>query len=69
MSDYSNALITANTLDCRIHNDALQISSDYADLVELSVRQAFGATEVTAGKSTSGSGLNSSDILVFLKGG
>jgi hypothetical protein len=67
MNDYSNALSTANALDSKIQSDASQISSDYADLVALSVRQAFGATEVTAGKSSVG-GLNSSDILVFLKG-
>jgi hypothetical protein len=66
MSDYSTALSTANSLDGKIQSDASKISSDYADLVALSVRQAFGATEVTAGKGSSG--LNASDILVFLKG-
>jgi hypothetical protein len=66
MSDYPTALSTANSLDSRIQADASKISSDYADLVALSVRQAFGATEVTAGKGSGG--LNADDILVFMKG-
>lgn len=49
-----------------MQTDASKISSDYAGLVALSVRQAFGATEVTAGKGSSG--LNATDILVFMKG-
>ena len=66
MSDYSTALSTANALDSKVQTDASKISSDYASLVALSIRQAFGATEVTAGKASSG--LNATDILVFLKG-
>jgi hypothetical protein len=66
MTDYSTALSTANALDSKVQTDASKISSDYAGLVAISIRQAFGATEVTAGK-TSG-GFNASDILVFMKG-
>ncbi len=67
MNDYSNALSTARVFDAKLQNDALAISSDYADVVALSVRQAFGAMEITVSKDGDNS-WNTSDVLVFLKG-
>lgn len=66
MKDFTTALSTANTLDAKVQADSSAISADYASIVALSVRQAFGATEVTIGKGSTGS-FNTSDVLVFLK--
>jgi len=67
MNDFTTALSTANTLDAKVQADSTAISTDYASIVALSVRQAFGATEVTIGKGSTGT-FNTSDVLVFLKG-
>ena len=48
-------------------SDAGAISSDYASIVALSVRQALGATELTVSKNADGS-FNTNDILMFMKG-
>ena len=48
-------------------SDASKISTDYADWVALSVRQAFGAIEFTISKDSAGK-FNTSDVLVFMKG-
>ncbi|KAG6821602.1 hypothetical protein H0H93_000111 [Arthromyces matolae] len=66
LRDYHNALSKANSLDAQIKRDAKRISTDYADLVALSIRQAIGATEITISKRTDGT-WNTSDVLVFLK--
>ena len=42
------------------------ISPEYADIVELSMRQSFGATEITI--SGSEGAWNTSDVLMFIKG-
>ena len=52
--------------DAQVKQDAGVISSDYVGLVELSIRQAFGAIEFTVSKNESG--YNVDDILVFMKG-
>lgn len=49
-----------------VNSDASAISSDYASIVSLSIRQAFGATEITVSKT--GNTFNTSDILMFMKG-
>lgn len=67
MNDYSSALSTAGAFDTKLQADASAISSDYADVVALSVRQAFGAMEITV-SSDGDNSWNSSDVLVFLKG-
>jgi hypothetical protein len=67
MNDYSSALSTAEAFDTKLQTDASAISSDYADVVALSVRQAFGAMEITV-SSDGDNSWNSSDVLVFLKG-
>lgn len=67
LGDFSSALSRANTFDAKVQSDASAVSSDYASIVALSVRQAFGATEITASRNSDGS-INASDILMFMKG-
>ena len=45
---------------------AQNISTEYGDLLALTVRQAMGALEITASKNSDGS-LNTSDVLIFMK--
>ncbi|KAI0347134.1 DUF1793-domain-containing protein [Trametopsis cervina] len=66
LGDYSGALSRAQSFDSKVQSDASVISSDYAAIAALSVRQAFGATELTISKNTDGS-FNSSDIMMFMK--
>ncbi|KAH7929420.1 DUF1793-domain-containing protein [Leucogyrophana mollusca] len=66
MGDYFAALGRAQAFDAKVQSDASAISSDYAGIVALSVRQAFGALELTLSKSSDGS-WNTTDILMFLK--
>lgn len=66
LGDYGNAQSAAQAFDSKVQADASAISDDYAGIVALSVRQAFGATELTT--SHDGSGFNSSDVLMFMKG-
>jgi hypothetical protein len=65
--DYSAALGRAQAFDQKLQSDASAISSNYAGVVALSVRQAFGALELTLSKNSDGS-WNTDDILMFLKG-
>ncbi|KAI0750697.1 DUF1793-domain-containing protein [Daedaleopsis nitida] len=64
--DFTNAFARANAFDAKVKADALKISSDYADLVALSIRQTLGACELTVGR-TSSNGLNTSDVMTFMK--
>ncbi|KAJ3568603.1 hypothetical protein NP233_g5597 [Leucocoprinus birnbaumii] len=66
LNDYSNALSRANTFDNKINSDASKISSDYASIVALSVRQSLGAIEITISKNSNGS-FNTNDVIVFMK--
>ncbi|KAI0771549.1 hypothetical protein BD413DRAFT_492851 [Trametes elegans] len=66
LGDYSNALTRANAFDTRVSEDATQVSSDYAVLVALLIRQAFGATELMVQKLGPGS-YDTSDIMMFIK--
>ena len=52
--------------DAQVKRDASAISSNYVGLVELSIRQAFGAIEFTVSRNNNG--YNADDILVFMKG-
>ena len=67
LDDYANALTRANAFDMQVQSDASNISDDYAAISALSVRQAFGATEITIGKTSDGS-FNTSDVMMFMKG-
>ena len=66
ISDYSAAVTRASTFDAKVQSDASKISSDYAGIVAASLRQAFGATEITVSRTSSG--FNTSDVLMFMKG-
>lgn len=67
LKDYSAALTRAQAFDSKVQSDASAISTDYASIAALSVRQAFGATELTVSKNSAG-GFNTSDVLMFMKG-
>ena len=66
VNDYTNALARANAFDAKVKADASAISSDYADIVALSIRQTLGACEITVSKTSSGA-FNTSDITTFMK--
>ncbi|KAF9057677.1 DUF1793-domain-containing protein [Panaeolus papilionaceus] len=66
LGDFSSALSRANTFDSKVQADANKISADYTAIVELSIRQALGATEITLSKNANGS-FNTSDVIVFMK--
>jgi hypothetical protein len=67
IGDYSTALSRAQVFDEMVSSDASAISSNYAGIVALSIRQAFGALELTLSKNSDGS-WNTDDVLMFLKG-
>ncbi|GAV98948.1 DUF1793-domain-containing protein [Lentinula edodes] len=66
LGDYSAALTRATTFDAKVQSDASAISTEYAGIVALSVRQSLGANEITISKESSGA-WNTSDVMVFLK--
>ncbi|KAN0093261.1 protein of unknown function (DUF1793) domain containing protein [Tylopilus felleus] len=66
IEDYPDALLRAQVFDQKVERDASAISSNYAGVVQLSIRQAFGAMELTISKNADGS-WNTSDVLMFLK--
>ncbi|KAM6494692.1 protein of unknown function (DUF1793) domain containing protein [Amanita muscaria] len=66
INDFENALSRARLFGAAVQRDAVAVSTDYADVVALSVRQALGALEITISKTSDGS-WNSSDVIVFLK--
>ncbi|KAI0677168.1 DUF1793-domain-containing protein [Trametes maxima] len=65
LNDYANALARAKAFDAKVNADANKISADYASIVDLSIRQGFGAIETTVGRN--GDGFNTSDVLTFMK--
>ncbi|VDC02380.1 unnamed protein product [Peniophora sp. CBMAI 1063] len=65
ISDYSAAVTRAAAFDSKIQTDASKISTQYAGIVAASLRQAFGATEITVAKTSSG--YDTSDVLMFMK--
>ncbi|KAJ3795106.1 hypothetical protein GGU11DRAFT_793416 [Lentinula aff. detonsa] len=66
MSDSSNALQRAISLDNQIVSAANAISTNYADLVSLAARQVMAGMEITAGVDANGQ-INASDIQFFMK--
>ncbi|KAE9404313.1 DUF1793-domain-containing protein [Gymnopus androsaceus JB14] len=66
MSNASDALQRAITLDNKILSAANTISSNYADLVSLASRQVMAGMEITVGTDSSGQ-INASDIMFFMK--
>jgi hypothetical protein len=67
LNDFSNALDRSNAFDTKVNNDASKISTDYAAVVALSIRQALSALEITVSRNSDGS-FNTGDVIVFLKG-
>jgi hypothetical protein len=67
LGDFSAALSRANAFDAQVQTDASKISTDYAAVVALSIRQAFAATELTVSKTATGA-FNTSDVILFMKG-
>jgi hypothetical protein len=65
ISDFSRAASAANSFDSNLRNAAMAVSSDYADLVDLSTRQVYGMIEITAGKDASGN-WNTKDVQAFM---
>ena len=63
--DFNDASLRANALDQRIMSEASAISSDYADLVALSLRPAFAAIDITVAKGSTG--VNASDAKAYMK--
>jgi hypothetical protein len=63
LDDYGDAYEEAAKLDTAITEKALNISQEYADILALSVRQSFGAVELTIPESDH----NTSDVLSFIK--
>lgn len=61
--DYDDALDEAMEMDQNLEAEASLISSNYSDILRLSVRQMFGAMEITIPYET----LDTKDILSFLK--
>lgn len=66
LNDYAAALSRAQAFDTKVNNDATKISTDYAAIVALSLRQALGAIEITISKNADGS-YNTNDVIVFMK--
>ncbi|KAF7776020.1 hypothetical protein Agabi119p4_4413 [Agaricus bisporus var. burnettii] len=66
LNDFPEALDRSNALDAKVNSDASRISSDYAAIVALSVRQAIAATEITISRNSNGS-FNVNDIIIFMK--
>ncbi|KAH0587710.1 hypothetical protein H2248_006474 [Termitomyces sp. 'cryptogamus'] len=66
LGDYNAALSRAQSLDSKVNSDGSKISADYAAIVELSIRQAVGATEITISRNPDGT-WNTDDVIVFLK--
>ncbi|CAA7266367.1 unnamed protein product [Cyclocybe aegerita] len=64
--DFPNALSRAAELDNKVLADAAQVSSKYASVTALCLRQTFGAMDITVSKTTSGD-WNESDVKVFMK--
>ncbi|THH32901.1 hypothetical protein EUX98_g1248 [Antrodiella citrinella] len=66
LDDFSNALTRAKAFDAQVSKDASAISADYVSIVALSIRQVFGAVELTVSKMGSGK-FNTSDVMMFMK--
>ncbi|KAF8168510.1 hypothetical protein B0H34DRAFT_646042 [Crassisporium funariophilum] len=66
VADFPAALGRAIELDNKLMFEASNVSSQYADLVAMSLRQTFGAMDITVAELPGG-GLNSTDVKVYMK--
>ena len=53
MSNFSDSVINAETLDTRIARSASAISLNYSSILAISTRQAFGAFDLTVPQASS----------------
>ncbi|EJC98579.1 DUF1793-domain-containing protein [Fomitiporia mediterranea MF3/22] len=66
LDDFPRASFAAQALDARIRADGEAFSTEYADLLMLSARQAMGSMDITIPPSLSGS-WDTSDVKIFMK--
>ena len=66
LDDFPRALSAAAELDTRIRSSGEAFSTEYADLLVLSVRQTFGTTDITIPPEHDGL-WDTSDVKIFLK--
>ena len=66
LADFSRALDTAITFDNQLQANASEISSEYASLAALAVRQVMGSLDITVGQDSQGD-WNTSDVKVYMK--
>ncbi|KAF8641549.1 hypothetical protein AX16_009926 [Volvariella volvacea WC 439] len=64
--EYPDALSRAIDLDTKILSEASAVSTQYANLVSMTARQAFAASEITISRDASGQ-FNRSDVKAFMK--
>lgn len=64
-ADYPAALSESHSLDSLIHDKGVTVSSNYADILKASVRQTFGAMELTIPADTLAT--DNQSVNVFLK--
>ncbi|TFK38775.1 hypothetical protein BDQ12DRAFT_651125 [Crucibulum laeve] len=66
LSDFDAAKTRALALDNKIMSDGVAVSTKYADLLALSLRQTVGAMDITVGRGSNGK-WNTSDVKIFMK--
>lgn len=64
--DFAKVVDLSTKFDDDVKTEANEVSAEYAGLVELSLRQALGACELTVSKNDDGT-FNKDDILFFMK--
>ncbi|MCJ1410591.1 hypothetical protein MMC19_004677 [Ptychographa xylographoides] len=62
-NDYNDAFVESQQVDIKLTTEATAISSNYSDILTLSLRQMFGTMELTIDDTTK----NTSQIYVFFK--
>jgi len=65
LADFHRAYSAALAFDLQVHQDSLPFGTNYSTLMAYSIRQTYGATEVTVSRFPDGS-YNTSDILIWL---
>ncbi|EJC98580.1 DUF1793-domain-containing protein [Fomitiporia mediterranea MF3/22] len=66
LDDFPRAISAAQALDAQIQADGGAFSTEYADLLALSARQAMGSMDITIPPSSGGS-WDTSDVQIFMK--
>lgn len=66
LEDYDTAVKRAEAFETTLLQAATAVSSNYADLVALTARQAMAGTELTVGQNSDGS-FDLSDVKMFMQ--